>query len=232
MKASCSVVHRSNCDGKITWFSVVGTVLAKRYKILKTVDVDGFKAHDLVLDQTVPLPWSTRLAAVQGLRMFFQKLKSAIQSGKRELRALPAPALAAQENSVFLPDTNDVIRKFNRDTRCVAIGALGAVVFAGLMLALLVQERYPNAVDHTGEAVQAGGNFLLNTNVAKQRRDRRIMLMTRSLKILHTKILPRRRKPPRRLQVAFSRSLLKLISTTYRRTQAPGFRHAGKTLAE
>jgi hypothetical protein len=67
---------------------------------------------------------------------------------------------------VFLPDTNDVIRKFNRDTRCVATGVLGAVVFASLMLALLVQERYPNAVDDTGEAVQTGGNLLLNTNVA------------------------------------------------------------------
>ena len=40
------------------------------------------------------------------------------------------------------------------------------MVFAGLMLALLVQERYPHAVHHTGEAVQAGGNLLLNTNVA------------------------------------------------------------------
>jgi hypothetical protein len=97
---------------------------------------------------------------------FLQKLKSAIQSGKQESRALPASALAPQETSVFLPDTNDVIRKFNRDTRWVAIGVLGAVVFAGLMLALLVQERYPNAVDNTGEAVQAGGNLLLNTNIA------------------------------------------------------------------
>ncbi len=97
---------------------------------------------------------------------FFQKLKSANQSGKQEPRALPTSALAPQENSVFLPDTNDVIRKFNRETRCVATGVLGAVVFAGLMLALLVQERYPNAVHHTGEAVQAGGDLLLNTNVA------------------------------------------------------------------
>ena len=97
---------------------------------------------------------------------FFQKLKSANQSGKQESRALPASALAPQENSVFLPDTSDVIRKFNRDTRCVATGVLGAVVFAGLMLALLVQERYPNAVDNTGEAVQAGGDLLLNTNIA------------------------------------------------------------------
>ena len=97
---------------------------------------------------------------------FFQKLKSANQSSKQESRALPAPALVAQENSIFLPDTNDVIRKFNRETRWVATGVLGSVVFAGLMLALMVQERYPNAVDSAEEAVQAGGNLSLNTNVS------------------------------------------------------------------
>ena len=97
---------------------------------------------------------------------FFHKLKSAIQSGDGGPRTLPAPASQTPGNSVALPDTNDVIRRFNRDTRWLATGVLGAVVFAGLMLALLVQERYPHAVDHTGEAVQAGGNLLLNTNVA------------------------------------------------------------------
>jgi hypothetical protein len=97
---------------------------------------------------------------------FFQKLKSANQSSKQESRAVPTPALAAQENSVFLPETNDVIRKFNRETRFVATGVLGAVVFASLMLAFMVQERYPNAVDSAEGAVQAGGNLLLNTNVS------------------------------------------------------------------
>ena len=44
---------RSDRDGKMTGSSLVGTVLARRYKILETVDVDSFKAHDLALDQTV-----------------------------------------------------------------------------------------------------------------------------------------------------------------------------------
>ena len=44
---------RSDRDGKITGSSLVGTVLARRYKILKMIDVDSFKAHDLALDQTV-----------------------------------------------------------------------------------------------------------------------------------------------------------------------------------
>jgi hypothetical protein len=73
---------------------------------------------------------------------FFQKLKSAIQSGDAESRGLPAPASMTQENSVFLPDTNDVIRRFNCDTLWLATAVLG-VVFAGLMLALPVQERFP-----------------------------------------------------------------------------------------
>ena len=33
--------------------SLAGTVLSGRFKILKTIDVDSYKAHDLVLDQTV-----------------------------------------------------------------------------------------------------------------------------------------------------------------------------------
>lgn len=44
---------RSDRDGKMTEPSLVETVLARRYKILETVDVDSFKAHDLALDQTV-----------------------------------------------------------------------------------------------------------------------------------------------------------------------------------
>jgi hypothetical protein len=44
---------RSDRDGKMTGSSLVGTVLATRYKILEADEVDSFKAHDLVLDQTV-----------------------------------------------------------------------------------------------------------------------------------------------------------------------------------
>jgi hypothetical protein len=83
--------------------------------------------------------------------IFFHKLESVIQSGDGGLSPLHAPASQTWEHSVALPDTKDVIRRFNRDTRCVATGVLGTVVFAGLMLAFLVQERYP---------------LSLNTNVA------------------------------------------------------------------
>jgi hypothetical protein len=44
---------RSDCDAKMTGLSVAGRVLAGRFEILKTIGVDSFKAHDLLLDQTV-----------------------------------------------------------------------------------------------------------------------------------------------------------------------------------
>ena len=40
-------------DDKMTRSSLVGAVLARRYKILETIDADAFKAHDLALDQSV-----------------------------------------------------------------------------------------------------------------------------------------------------------------------------------
>ena len=44
---------RSNWDVKMAGSSLAGTVLSGRFKILKTIDVDSYKAHDLLLDQTV-----------------------------------------------------------------------------------------------------------------------------------------------------------------------------------
>jgi hypothetical protein len=76
-----------------------------------------------------------------------------------------------QENSVSSPNTNDVIRKFDRDTRWLAAAVLGAVIFAGLMLALPIQEHYQNVVLQTGEAVRAGGNPLLHTDVSTLAKD-------------------------------------------------------------
>jgi hypothetical protein len=44
---------RSDHHVKTSESSLAGTVLAGRYKVLETIDVDSFKAHDLSLDQTV-----------------------------------------------------------------------------------------------------------------------------------------------------------------------------------
>jgi hypothetical protein len=76
------------------------------------------------------------------------------------------PALGSPNRSVALPDTNDVIRRFNRDTKWLATLVVGAVVSAALMLAVLVQDRHPRAVDLTEEAVQAGGDLVPNANSA------------------------------------------------------------------
>jgi hypothetical protein len=76
------------------------------------------------------------------------------------------PALETRKHSVALPDTNEVIRRFNRDTEWLATLVVGAVVFAALMLAVLVQDRHPRAVDLTKEAVQAVGDLLPNANSA------------------------------------------------------------------
>ena len=79
---------------------------------------------------------------------FFHKLKSAIQSAEGKPWTLPARALAIQEIS----GTNAIIRRFNRDTVWLATGVLGALVFAALVLAILVQERQPKTVDPADSA--------------------------------------------------------------------------------
>jgi energy-converting hydrogenase Eha subunit A len=67
---------------------------------------------------------------------------------------------------VVLPDTNDVLKRFNRETDWLAALVVGALVSAALILAVLVQDYHPNALDPIEEAVQAGGDLLLNANSA------------------------------------------------------------------
>jgi hypothetical protein len=76
---------------------------------------------------------------------------------------LPGAELPTHENSVSLPGPSAVIRGFNRDTKCLATGVLGVMVFAAFLLAVLVPEHHPSAVDPTA-AVQPLGNLLLNAN--------------------------------------------------------------------
>ena len=97
---------------------------------------------------------------------FFHKLKSAIQSGDGEPRALHGSALATQANIPALPGTSDVLRRFDRDTWRVATGVLGGVIISALVLAVLVQEPHPEADDLTKVPRQAEGDLLLNANSA------------------------------------------------------------------
>ena len=99
---------------------------------------------------------------------FVHKLESAIRSAAGAPRALSAPALRTREHSVALPGTNDVIRLFDRDTKRLATQALGVMVFAALVFALLVQERHPKATDLTEGPRQTRGDLLLNaTSLSK-----------------------------------------------------------------
>jgi hypothetical protein len=47
------VNFRSDRHLKTSGSSLAGTILAGRYRVLETIDIDSFKAHDLALDQTV-----------------------------------------------------------------------------------------------------------------------------------------------------------------------------------
>jgi hypothetical protein len=95
---------------------------------------------------------------------FFHKLKLTIQSGDGGSGTCHSPAPQTREHSVVLPDTNDVLKRFNRETDWLAALVVGALVSAALILAVLVQDYHPNALDPIEEAVQAGGDLLLNAN--------------------------------------------------------------------
>ena len=85
-----------------------------------------------------------------------------VDDGERRVsNALP---LQAREYPRALRGTRNVMRRFNRNTMWVAMGLLGTVIFAALVLA--VQERRANAADPPVEAAQAGRNVLLSTNVS------------------------------------------------------------------
>jgi hypothetical protein len=62
------------------------------------------------------------------------------------------------------PATDDVLSRFNRDTKWLATGILGAMVSAALVLAALIQEGPPKSVDQAKEERQTGGNAFVNAN--------------------------------------------------------------------
>ena len=79
-------------------------------------------------------------------------------------RTLPAPALPNREHPVVLAGTGAVIKRFDRNTILLAIGLLGTVIFAALVLA--VQERYQKAPVFPDERGQTAGELSLNANTS------------------------------------------------------------------
>jgi hypothetical protein len=65
------------------------------------------------------------------------------------------------------PGTNDVFRRFNRDTEWLAAGLLGVVLFAALAFAFLVPERHLRTADLTTEGSQAKSGSLVNADAAR-----------------------------------------------------------------
>jgi hypothetical protein len=79
-------------------------------------------------------------------------------------RASSAPALRTREHAGPFADTNDVMRRFNRETGQLTTLVLGAATSVAFMLAILVQERHSNALDFKEEAMQAGDELAQKAN--------------------------------------------------------------------
>jgi hypothetical protein len=67
---------------------------------------------------------------------FFQRLKLAIPSAKGRVRALHTSVSQGREHPLVLPGRQDVIRRFNWDATLLAMGVLGFLVFATLLVAI------------------------------------------------------------------------------------------------
>jgi hypothetical protein len=67
---------------------------------------------------------------------FFQRLKLAIPSAKGRVRALPTSVSQGREHPLVLPGRQDVIRRFDWDATLLAMGVLGFLVFATLLVAI------------------------------------------------------------------------------------------------
>jgi hypothetical protein len=67
---------------------------------------------------------------------FFQKLKSAIQSAKRRVRASSASVSQGRGSPLVLASDGAVARRSDRDTPWLVTGVLGILVFAALLVAL------------------------------------------------------------------------------------------------
>jgi hypothetical protein len=65
----------------------------------------------------------------------------------REPREFAAPSLQIREYSITCPGTNEVLRKFNRDTRWVVVGLLAILLLAALLFVVLFPERHATTAD-------------------------------------------------------------------------------------
>jgi hypothetical protein len=93
---------------------------------------------------------------------FIQKLEEARGSGSSKAKMWSVPALQIKEDSTFSAHTNEVLRRFNRETKCLVAGVLSVVTFGALAFAVLVPERQLKMVDLTQAASPSKPGSLLN----------------------------------------------------------------------
>jgi hypothetical protein len=106
------------------------------------------------------------LPLFENCECFFHRLESANLSSDEKSTKLRAPYSQTRDYTVALTGTDDVMRRFNRDTRRLATRVLCAVVFAVLVLACMFQERHPQAAGVEDEPGQSRSDRLVNTSPA------------------------------------------------------------------
>ena len=134
---------------------------------------------------------------------FFQKLKSAIQSREEESKRLPAPALASTVCTVASPEASETMRRFNRDTRWLAMGVLSVLVCAAFVLGVLVEERKPKADDLTVVNASSFNDFTVRGLNGKSSGDKTTLGQASSVDQAWTEISPKE-KSSAQMEVAVS----------------------------
>jgi hypothetical protein len=64
------------------------------------------------------------------------------------------------------PVSNDVLKRFNRDTAYLAVGLLAVLFLTAVALATLVPEQYSKTADFTPPTSQGQSSPLVNANLA------------------------------------------------------------------
>jgi hypothetical protein len=93
---------------------------------------------------------------------FIQKLEEARGSGSSKAKLWSVPAFQTKEDSTFSAHTNEVLRRFNRETKRLIAGVLSVVTFSALAFAVLVPERQLKMADLKQEASQSKPSSLFN----------------------------------------------------------------------
>jgi hypothetical protein len=118
-------------------------------------------------------------------------LKSAIQSREEEAKRLPAPPSASMACTVASPEASETIRRFNRDTRWLAMGVLSVLVCAAFVLGVLVEERKPKADNLTVVNASSSNGLAVRGLNGKSSDDKTTLGQTKTIDRECTEIPPK-----------------------------------------